>query len=482
MPTILQWVKKLEAQINSQARYSELYERRYDNRHVLPFIAAEYRDVYGARADGLLVATMEAPRAGMAATVVDALTQRLTLSGWSSDDKDTARALESVWLDSDLDVMHREAPREALISARSFGATQRSASDSSKATVTIESCTQAAVHRMQGPPYDVDAYLKISVDEWTGVRTALLQLDGEDIHLTEGDEHGDPQGSDVRSKWHVNEDGIEARFGPVPVVEFAHRPRLTKPPTSEIERLVTMIDLGDLIEGLTVFAGHFGAVPIRYGTGLTVLADANGNPILDSNGKPQLGFKPRADHFWGTTSEKAQFGQLTPATLSTFTEWANHNHAQIRRQTLIASTYFALDVKSHMSAELLKTDEAPMVRRVLEMGRDGVLNQAWRKLGGHVARIENLRGRVMPQWTDPNTRLEAQSVDAFQKAVASGVPIRIAAEKFLGWSPDLAEKVEKAAKAEQQELIYDPMSLLPAATRANLKAVPNADAGAGGSA
>lgn len=484
MPTILQWVKKLEAQIEAQALYSQQYEQRYDNLYVLPFIANEYREVYGDRANGLLVSAMEAPRSGMAATVVDALTQRLTLSGWTSDDSATSKALRDAWLASDLDVMHREAPREALISARSFGVAQRSATDPSKAVVTIESCTQAAVHRMQAPPYDVDAYLKVWRDEWTGRRHAVLQMVDEDIFLTEHESAAaDPQGSDVWSRWRVNEDGIQPRPGPVPAVEFAHRPRLTKPPTSEIARLVSMIDLGDLIEGLTVFAGHFGAVPIRFGTGLEVPTDEAGNPLLDSEGKPQLGFKPRADHYWFTTAKDAQFGQLTPATLETFTAWANHNHAQIRRQTLIASTYFSLDVKSHMSAELLKTDEAPMVRRILEMGRDGVLNQAWRKLGGHVARIEGLRGSIEPQWVDPNTRIEAQAVDAFQKAVASGIPLAEAARQFLGWSKDLAEEVAEAAKAEAEAQAVDGFSLLPATTRASLKAVSDApadtDAGAG---
>ena len=478
MPTILQWVKKLEAQIEEQSHYSERYELRYDNKYVLPFIASEYRDVYGDRSvDGLLT-SIEAPRAGLAATVVDALTQRLTLTGLTSEDARISEALKAAWIASDLDVMHREAPREALISARSFGWAQRSVNG--KSLATIESCTQAAVHRMQRPPYDVDAFLKIWTDEWTGVRHAILQLPDEDVALTEDKStHRDPQGSDVWSRWRVDEDGITARPGPVPVVEFAHRARLTKPPQSEIERLETMIDLGDLIEGLTVFAGHFGAVPIRYGTGLAVMQDKDGNPILDKDGKPTLGFKPRADHFWGTTSEDAKFGQLTPASLSTFTEWANHNLAQIRRQTLISSTYFSLDVKSHMSAELLKVDEAPMVRRILEMGRDGILNQAWRRLGQHMMHIEGhgLVAPVSPQWTDPNTRVEAQAIDAFQKGVASGVPLAMAAERFLGWSTDDARQMAEEAGQIASESVEDGFALLPSSTRAALRAVTSANAG-----
>lgn len=451
MATVLQWVKKLEAQIAAQQVYVKPFELRYSNEYVLPFIAAEYRDVYGSRADGVLAGILEAPRGGLASTVVDALTQRLTLTGATSEDRETNRALAEAWEDNDLDVMHREGHRESLIGARSFAAATRSLGDGTKAVLTIESCEQATVHRMQAPPYDVDAYLKIWKDEWTGSRHGLLQLPDWDYDLIEGQEHrDDPEGSDVSSRWVVVGDP-KPRPGPVPVAELAHRPRLLKPPTSEIARLQTIIDIGDLVEGLTVFAGHFGAVPLRWAKGLEVPRDPKdpSKPMLDANGKPMIGFDARADKFWASTSKDTEFGQMVPMSLEPLVAWSQHVDSLIRRQTSIASTYFALDIKSHMSAELLKTDEAPMVRRILEMGRDGVLNQAWRRAFGHMMRIEGHRGRIKPQWADPNTRMEAQAVDSFQKAVASGLGVKVAAEQFLGWSPDLVEKA--VAEAEEAE-------------------------------
>lgn len=465
MATVLQWVKKLEAQIEAQRVYMQPFELRYANEYVLPFIAAEYRDVYGSRVDGVLSGVLEAPRGGLAATVVDALTQRLTLTGATSEDRETNRALAEAWEDNDLDVMHREGHRESLIAARSFAAAARSVGAVNKSVLTIESCEQATVHRMQAPPYDVDAYLKVWADEWTGDRQGLLQLPDWDYVLAEGLEYEiDPEGSGLSSRWRVAGDP-KPRPGPVPVAELAHRPRLLKPPTSEIARLQTIIDIGDLVEGLTVFAGHFGAVPLRWAKGLDVPRDPKdpSKPMLDANGKPMIGFDARADKFWGSTSKDAEFGQMVPMSLEPLVTWSQHVDSLIRRQTSIASTYFALDIKSHMSAELLKTDEAPMVRRILEMGRDGVLNQAWRRAFGHMMRIEGHRGRIKPQWADPNTRMEAQAVDSFQKAVASGLGVRVAAEQFLGWSPDLVEKAvaeaEEARRAERNAEL-DPIERL----------------------
>jgi hypothetical protein len=446
MPTVMQWVQKLESKITEQKFYADPFEARYANEYVLPFIANEYREVYGGKSvDNLLASILEAPRTGTAAIGIDAMVERLTVLGGSSEDRATSDALKEAWEDNDLDVMHREAHREAFVRRESFGATSRSTDG--RAIATVESSEQAAVHRMQAPPYDIDAYFKIWVDEWTGARQGFLQLPGRDLYLTEGpSQEPDPDGSNVVSWWSVDRE--DARPGPVPVVQFQHQPRLLKPPQSEIERITTLVDLADLIDGLMVFAGHFGAVPIRWATGLDIPRDPadNSKPLLGPDGKPLLGFKPRADHFWFNSNKDAKFGQMVPASLDTYISWANWVRGELRAITKVASTYYALDLKSHMSGELLKTDEAPMVRRINGIGRDGSFNQAWRRWMGFMMKLEGHNGRITPLWDDPRTIMEAQAVDAFGKAVAGGLDPIIAAEKFLGWSPELARKAVEDAE------------------------------------
>lgn len=484
MPTIIEWVKRLEDKIEAQKAYAAPFEVRYANEYVLPFIAEEYREVYGAQADQVLTAILEAPRTGAAGVVIDALTERLTVLGGSSEDAETAKAVQQAWEDNDMDVMHREAHREALVRARSFGAVSKSTDG--RAIMTIESSEQAAVHRMQAPPYDVDAYLKIWVDEWTAKRHGLLQLPDRDCDLEEQlVAEKDPEGSNAVSRWRVVKES--PRPGPVPVVEFQTSARLLIEPKSEIEPVTTLVDELDLIDGLMVFAGHFGAVPIRYGTALEVPRDPKdpSKPLLGPDGKPALGFRPRADHFWVNTGKDAKFGQLTPATLDTFVKWANHATGRLRAKTRVASTYFYLDIKSHMSAELLKVDEAPMIRRVWGMGRDGSFNQAWRRYLTLAAQVEGHKARVKARWGDPQTRMESQSVDAFNKAVNGGLGRQNAAEQFLGWSPELAKRAVEEYDADQDKArradARDPFMLLDPATRAQLKALPggNSDAAAG---
>lgn len=452
MPTVMQWVNRLAGQIEKQKRYADPFEKRYRNEWTLPFIEAEFREVYGDRVDQVMYQSqITAPRGGAGAIVVDALTERLTVLGGRSDDAEVSRIIAEAWEDNDLDVMHREAHREAFIKSRSFGQVTRD-STGSKAIVSVEAADQCAAHRMPGPPYAIDAFLKVWRDEWTNERHGALRLPGREITLREdAATHPDPEGSPDSSRWVVTGEAV----GPdeLMVVEFATQSRLLTEPASELERIVTNVDIVDLIDGLMVFAGHFGAVPIRYGTGLQVPMDPKDptKPLLDKDGKPQLGFKPRADHFWGSTGSDAEFGQLLPAGLGSFIEWSNHATARIRAQTSIASTYFNLDLKSHMSAELLKTDEAPMVRRLEGIGENGPFGQAWRKLMRFVLEVEapGARARVHPRWADPQTRVEAQDADNFAKIMATGrLGAAVTAEQTLGWSPDqIARAIEEADAA-----------------------------------
>lgn len=464
MPTIAQWANRLHEQIDAQVAYQGQYEVRYRNDFVVPFLQAEYRDVYGDRADAI-----RPPRVGAAAITVDGLTERLTVLGATSDSAEAAKVVDEAWADCDLDVMHREAHREALIKARSFAQVDRTRDG--RAVVGIEAADQVAVHREQGPPYDVDAAMKVYDDEWTGQKRAIMwvpELPGRRISLVYGSLQPDWMGSQAQTPWSLDGEPDPTPFSRPPVVEFAHMARLLADPRSEIDPIDTLVDAADLIEGLMLFAGHFGAVPIRYGTGLSPLRDPQDPTrlILDKDGKPILGFDARADRFWGSTEKDAKFGQMEPASLETFVRWAEHVASRLRAQTSLASTYYSMDLRSHMSAELLKTDEAPMVRRLRSIGERGPFGQAWRRLMGLMLVAERpdlARARVFPRWEATDTRIESQQSDMFVKLVSGGMGPQKAAQMTLGWSPeDIRLGVEEGDRrqARAAAMDMDPMLAL----------------------
>jgi hypothetical protein len=363
VPTAVQWLHHFADRVERQRRYAELFERRYTGKHVLDFIVREYAEVYGSAATAL--PALHPPQTGIAAIGVDALTERLTILGVVSqqDGAEAQRvviALERAWEDNDLDVMHREAHREALIKRSSYGLVSRGVGG--KAVASIEACEQVAVHREQAPPYDIDAAAKFLVDEWTGQQHAKLWLRDRNVELdfvrTETSRR-DPEGSDVLTPWQVEAERPLVVPNRVPLVEFANRPRLLADPVSDIEQIATLADIADLCEGLMVFAGHFGAVPIRYATGLEIPRDPADptKPATGPDGKPLIGFDARADRLWVNTSKDGKFGQLEPAGLASFVSWADHMAEKIRAKTSIPISYYGAGVKTHMSAELLKTDE-----------------------------------------------------------------------------------------------------------------------------
>ena len=148
MPTVMGWVRQLEAKIKAQAAYERPFNERYRNEWVLPFIAAEYRQVYGDDAVKHAM-SIAPPRSGVAAIGIDALTERLRIveavADPGGDGRRAALVVNQAWEDSDLDVMHPEAHREALIGARSWGFVSRER-NGSRAVGSIESARQCAGH------------------------------------------------------------------------------------------------------------------------------------------------------------------------------------------------------------------------------------------------------------------------------------------------------------------------------------------------
>lgn len=483
MVSIVQWVKHLESKIESQKAYAEPFRKRCNNEYVLPFLAAEYRKVYGEEVNGLLVgASLQPPRSGVAGSVIDALADRMILRGWSVTSQAAQLSLDQVWRESLLDMTNREATAEALTAGRSFVSVYRAENDANRAVVGIDGAMDTAAHRRAGPPYETDAVLKVSRDEWTGSKQGLLRLPGRDIPLFELDSpRSDPEGSGLWSRWSWDPETVRyTGFDVVPTVEVAPLWKLLREPPSQIESIVHSVDILDLIEGLMVFAGHFGAVPIRWVTGLTVARTDGGKILRDTSGKP-IGpaFNHRADGLWFDTNENAKFGQLTPAALDSFISWAEYAAGRIRAKTNLSSTYFSLDLKSHMSAELLKVDEAPLLRRVRNMAMDGPLNSDWRKVGKWVADIEiasPVNIAPEPLWADPETQMASQQVDMVVKLVTAGMGIEAVAAEVLDWPP---EKIASAVAEGDARRRQDAEQGTDAAIAALLGAA-NGDVGATG--
>lgn len=463
-------VAHLEARLVEQQLHAKPYRARYRGEHTPDLIGDLYRDVFGSTLDGGGMKTPEAlrgllpprvppPRSGLAAVGVDALVERVHLDSFLTGDDAADLVLKRALLRSDLGVMWTIALREALVAARSFLLVWPDLAG--KALVSVESPEQVAVHRQQGPPYQIDAGLKVWPDEWTSARRGLLWTDeGERVELVEGPRMARVDGVDTR--W--QEAGRVRSTRMPPLVELADRQELTREPRSDIARIESLVDGHDVGLGLLLLGMRFGAIPIRTATGLPVPRDDDGKPLLGPDGKPVLQFDHRSDKVWVSTETGTKFDTLAPADLSVLVGGIDAIKREVRAITALPGWAVGGDLAGGWTGETVKASEAPLVRRARTMQRG--FGDPARRAAGLILEIEQVAGvdplDVRVQWVDPETRVEAQAVDAAQKLSTMQGPLVPLLLRRIGWpEADVTEAVrligeDDIAAQAARALLNDP--------------------------
>jgi hypothetical protein len=353
----------------------------------------------------------------------------------------------------------RGAPRGADRLSRSFASVTGSRRRPRRGRHRVRH--QAAVHRMQAPPYDVDAYLKIWTDEWTGKRAGLLRSPATTTTSSRARRGPDPEGSDVSSGGSSPASrGRPQRRTVSPSSSSRRGPTAAEGPVSEIDPIASLVDVVDLVEGLLVFAGHFGAVPIRYATGLDVPRDPKDptKPLLGPDGKPRSG-SSRAPTTSGSNSGKdAKFGQLEPAGLASFVTWAEHAAGQgAREDRARVDVLLPRPEVAHVGRAAEDRRGADGAPRPAD-GRGGSLNQSWRRLGQWILAIES-----------PSTRTRVRP---------GGRTRRRGSSRSRSTSSEAHLGRPRSRDGEHNQLAGgDPFALLDPTTRAHLKALPGGGSG-----
>jgi hypothetical protein len=474
-------VAHLQAKVLEQQRYARPYRARYRGTHTPDLITDLYRDVFGTAMSALssfeptvlpglrslMAPRVPPPRSGLASVGVDALVERLNVDAYLTGDQAADTVLRRVVQRSDLGTMWPIALREALVSARSFLLIWPDAQG--EALISVESPEQVAVHRQQGPPYQVDAGLKVWADEWTSARRALLWTDtGERVELLEQEQERYIGG--VWSRW--AEVGRVTSTSMPPLVEVADRQELTREPRSDIARIESLVDGHDVGLGLLLLGMRFGAIPIRTITGLPVPRDENGNPVLGPDGKPVLQFDHRSDKVWVSTETDTEFDTLAPADLSVLVGGIDALKREVRAVTALPAWSVGGDLAGGWTGETVKASEAPLVRRARTMMRG--FGDGQRRAAEFILEIEQVTGvdplSIRVQWADPETRVEAQAVDAAQKLASMQGPLIPLLLRRIGWpeadvleAVRLIEQPAPGLAAQVAQVLQDNPDLLTAA-------------------
>lgn len=290
--------------------------------------------------------------------------------------------------------------------------------------------------------YEVDpaartirAALRVFVDEHDRRTAGTLYLPGETIHLTR-----------ERGKWVESDYGRDQHGrGAVPVYLFLNRQRTGDwMGTSEMEPVIGLTDgIARTITNMQI-AAETSAIPQKYVVGATA-AD-----FKDKDGKQLTTWESYFSSVWAIANEKANVGNLTPASLSNFHDTVNNMFTWCASVLGLPLRYTGHAAANPAAEGAIRADESRLVknveRKTLSSGAvwgwvfaDALRMDAGREVEGNRVRVE---------WFDPGTPTYAQRADALSK-LAGGVPIlsREGVWDELGFSP--------ARKAQEREWFAD---------------------------
>jgi hypothetical protein len=178
--------------------------------------------------------------------------------------------------------------------------------------------------------------------------------------------------------------------------------------------IISPLDALNKIASDMMVSAEFHALPRRWATGL------DENDFVDDDGNPIDTFSMIAGRMWGTTKDKAQFGQFPEAELSNF-----HNTIKLLMQIVamqlgLPSHYLLFQGDNPPSADAIRSSEAQLVKRAER--KQTSLSTRWEQVQRLVlmemGRAADARPKMIETiWRDPSTPTISQKADAIVKLV-----------------------------------------------------------------
>jgi hypothetical protein len=232
-------------------------------------------------------------------------------------------------------------------------------------------------------------------------------------------------------------------LGVVPVVPLENRPRLLRAGVSEIKRVVPLQDAVNKTVADMMVASEFGAAPQRWATGLEVPTD----PVT---GQALAVFNTMVDRMLTSGDPNSRFGQFTQTDLTVFVKAVEMLVQHIASQTRTPPHYFAL-TGQFPSGDAIKSAETGLVAKVQrKMVHFG---EAWEEVMALAFAVDGDMKRAVAaqsseiRWRDPESRSEAQHIDAVTKLKVLNVPDEILWRR-AGFSPTEIDEMKKMIAAE----------------------------------
>jgi hypothetical protein len=390
------------------------------------------------------------------ALVVDAVEERLTVQGFRMGaDRDVAADEDAwrIWQTNQLDAWSQVAHTESLVKGTSYIGVSPFPSDwpaEGVPLLTVEDAAEVIVRSSTSVRGRRLSALKKWKDD-DGRWLATLYLPGEVVKLQQARSLAwkNQYGEEWRAgSWEARQTPGEPwplpnPLGIVPIVPLVNRPRLRGHGESEIADLIPAQNAINKTAMDMLIAAEYTSFRQKWATGIEIPSDPETGKVVES-------YKTAIDRFISTPVPDARFGEFEQTALAPFVStiemWVQH----IASRSHTPPHYLLGQSGSFPSGESLKATETGLVAKARRKMRH--LGEGWEEAERLAFKaLGDPRGEIVDAetiWADPESRTEAEHVDALLKMSSLGVPNEVLWEKWGATPQEIARW--KTIAAEDQ--------------------------------
>lgn len=424
-------------QVRAQADTYRLYQDYLHGRHRLTFATEKFRSAFGnlfrAFADNLCV------------PIVDAMVDRLVVSGFSVESGDAAAAEYAweIWLANRMDLVSRHVHRAALALGDAYVIVWPT---EDRVVIYPQETAEMTV------VYDRDVIgriawaAKVWIQSEDGkVRLNLYYPDRIEKYVSRvSAPNGVPQeGGDFVEYQAENEPWpLPNPFGTVPVFHLANRVRPGLLGESELVSVIPLQDALNKAVADMLVAMEYVALPQRWATGLEVDVD-------ETTGRVRAPFIPGADRIWAVADPNTRFGQFDPADLGQFLAVQDKFRQEIAAISRTPLHYIIPPSGQWPSGEALRSAESAFVHKVVD--RQVAFGNFWEDVMTFALRAAGApEAKLSCEWRSPISRGELEVAQAALMKQQLGVSQKTILTE-LGYTPTEIEQMQEDREATSAE-------------------------------
>lgn len=244
---------------------------------------------------------------------------------------------------------------------------------------------------------------------------------------------------------------VPNQWGVVPVFAFANNARTGELGQSELRDIIPLQNaLNKALIDLMV-TQEFAAFSQKVIIGIEANTDpyTSTNPDAAANNDASLRrFSLGVDRILAIADPAAKIAEFSAAALQQFIDVAESWDTRVSRVSKVPVHYLTL-TGNFPSGRSLRTAEAPFVAKLED--RQRAFGNVWTLVMNLAAMISGRQDLYPePTWRSAAPMAEEDSWDIIMQMVAAGVPMPVAVQKELGWSPEEIAMLERALATQQE--------------------------------